>query len=84
MHDDKLLIGKSSLESEDYNTLVFCFRDVIKVTIPGFIEVVGQLAFEGCQNLQEVEIPDDSKLRTIENYGFTMSAAVELNWAEGV
>lgn len=54
------------------------------MTIPGFIEVVGQFAFEGCQNLQEVEIPDDSKLRTIENYGFTMSAAVELNWAEGV
>lgn len=79
MHDDKLLIGKSSLESEDYNTLVFCFRDVIKVTIPGFIEVVGQFA-----SLKAAKIFKKLKFPMIRNWEQLKITALQclplLNW----
>ena len=55
MYDDKLLIGKSNLEEEKYDVLVFCCRDVEKITIPNFIEIISPYAFDSCKRLQQIE-----------------------------
>ena len=36
-YDDKFIIGKSSLENEEFDVLVFCSINVEEVTIPSFI-----------------------------------------------
>ena len=48
-----------------YNRLVFCARDIEKVTIPDFIEHIDSCAFNRCAKLKIFEIPKDSKLKTI-------------------
>lgn len=60
-----MIIGKSSLDSKNYNTLVFCSRNVKKVTIPNFIEIIEPYALE---NISKIIINSDSKLREIKNY----------------
>lgn len=46
MHENKIIIEKSSIEHENYNILVFffsCSRDVEEVKIPNFIEIISLL-----------------------------------------
>lgn len=74
IYDNTFVIGKSSILNENYDVLVFCFRDIENVTIPNFIEIIGSHAFDKCKQLKEVRIPDDSKLRIIEKYAFFCSS----------
>lgn len=78
-YEDKFIIGKSSLEQENYDVLAFCVRNVKKVTIPSFIEIIQSYAFEYCEHLQEIEIPSDSKLRIIEDNAFYLTAIESIN-----
>lgn len=68
LYDDKFIISKSSKEKEEENqnfdVLVFCVRDIEKVTIPNFIEIIDKYAFNDCK-IKSIEIPPDSKLRII-------------------
>lgn len=74
IYDNTFVIGKSSILNENYDVLVFCFRDIENVTIPNFIEIIGSHAFDKCKQLKEVRILDDSKLRIIEKYAFFCSS----------
>lgn len=69
-YDDKFILGKSSPEKENFDVLVFSVRNIEKVTIPDFIEIIGPFAFYDCKKLKEIEISDNSKLRIIEKYAF--------------
>ena len=53
-----MIIGKTDIEQDDYDCLVFCSRDV---KIPNFIKRINSCAFNLCRNLRQVEIPSDSK-----------------------
>lgn len=90
--DDKMIIGKKSLESTTYDFLIYCIQSANQVTIPSYIKHICSYAFFGscieniiipsevktiekgafleCQNLQRIEIADDSKLQTIEYEAF--------------
>ena len=74
VYEDKFIIGKSSSESENYDVLVFCVRNVEKVTIPSFIKHIGAYAFDSCKKLKNIEIPINSELQTIEKYAFKESS----------
>lgn len=72
--DEKFIIGKSSIEQENYDVLIFCIRNIKKVIIPSFIKIIGPYAFEMCKKLKEVDISIGSKLETIDKYAFFCSS----------
>ncbi|KAK8896615.1 hypothetical protein M9Y10_014526 [Tritrichomonas musculus] len=63
-NDNKYIIGKSSNEQSNFDCLIFCVRNIEKITN------ICSHAFEKCVNLTEVEFPDDSKLQTIGKSAF--------------
>ena len=69
--DDKMIIGKSSIEKENYDVLVFCVRDVQEVKIPAFIETIGPYAFDRCNQLQKIEFQNDSKIQSFDLLAFS-------------
>ena len=79
VYDDKFIIGKSSIEQDNYDILVFCVRNIENVTIPSFIEIIGPYSFSHCKNLQQIEIPNDSKLRIIGEYAFSFSSITSIS-----
>lgn len=44
-YDDKIIIGKSDINSDEYDTLIFAQRDAKTVQIPQFIKVVSSFSF---------------------------------------
>lgn len=69
-YKEKIIIGKTKLEQTNFDTLVFCLRDVETITIPNFIKRICPNAFDGCNHLEKIEIPSDSKLQTIGKNAF--------------
>ena len=78
IYNDKFIIGKSSIEKDDFDVLVFASRDIKKVVIPSFIEIIGAYAFMDCISLSCVDIPHDSKLRIIDKYAFFKSSIIRI------
>ena len=74
----KMIIGKSSIENDEYDVLNFCARDIEKVTIPSFIKHIASNAFHLCNCITNVEFPADSKLETIEKFAFANSSIPSL------
>ena len=72
-YDDKFIIGKSFINQENYDKLIFCVRDIEFVNIPNFIEHICSAAFNCCKKLRNVEFSNDSKLKTIELGAFNSS-----------
>lgn len=73
VYEDKFIIGKTSKEEANYDILIFCVKDVKKVTIPNFIRIIGPFSFYECRCLQEVEFESNSKLEIIEKFSFCFS-----------
>lgn len=48
-YDEKMVIGKSDIESDEYDVLVFVSRDVQSVTIPSNIKIIGPNSFDNSQ-----------------------------------
>ena len=68
---DKMIIGKSSIESENnYDVLVFCSRNVKTIEIPNFIKTIGPYAFERCFQLSVVKIINNTNLQKIDKFAF--------------
>lgn len=78
LYKDKFIIGKSSINADKFDTLVFCIRNLKKVKIPSFIEIIGKYAFDNCQ-IRSIEIPEDSKLQIIDDYAFKESQIKYIN-----
>ncbi|KAK8871513.1 hypothetical protein M9Y10_007242 [Tritrichomonas musculus] len=74
LYENKYIIGKTSIEQENFDILVFSVRDIKVAKIPNFIEIIDQYAFSGCKYLSKVEIESDSKLRIIDENAFSFSA----------
>lgn len=69
LNDGKIILGKSSLENDVYDVLVFlCSQN--KVTVPQSVKFIQKSAFCKCNNLRFVEFPENSQLQVIEEYAF--------------
>lgn len=66
----EIILRKSNPEKENFDVLVFAFRNIEKVVIPSFIEVIEPCAFSSCTQLRQVEFYEDSKLRIIGKNAF--------------
>lgn len=69
-YEDKFIIGKSTIDSENFDVLIFSFPENKKVTIPKFIKHIGPYAFTNNNELQSIEFESNSELQTIENSAF--------------
>ena len=73
-YEDKIIIGKTNNDQNNYDCLIFCARDTQHIKIPNFIEHICSCSFENCKQLEEIEFPNDSKLQTIDKYAFSETA----------
>lgn len=73
-YSDKIIIGKKSLEDENFDVLVFCSRDARKIKIPKFIKHIGAYCFDNCMDLCTIEFEKGLQLQTIGEYGFTQAS----------
>lgn len=69
-YENKLLLGKSDLNSENYDVLHFANRNIKTATIPSFVKTINSFSFEECSQLEYIEIPPNSELETIGYYAF--------------
>lgn len=70
---DKFVIGKSTIDQDNYDVLVFCTCNDERITIPSFIKIIGSCAFQSCKSLKEVEFLPNSELQIIDDYAFSNS-----------
>lgn len=70
LFDEQILIGKSSLEEKNYDSLVLCTKNIKKITIPSFIKIIESNALSNCRQLQTIEFTKDSKLQKIDYCAF--------------
>ena len=72
----ELIIGKESIESENFDVLVYCSRDVETIKIPDFIKTIKTNAFMQCKSLKKLEVSEKSNLKTIEKDAFYYSIMI--------
>ena len=63
-----MIIGKPSLDSKNFNTLVSCSRNIEEAIVPNFIEVIEPYAIEHISKIRS-----DSKLHEIKNCSISSS-----------
>lgn len=73
-YDDSFIIGKSTLEQDDYDTLIVARKDIKTVTIPSFIKYINPHAFEHCLSIEEIKIDQNSELISIGEFSFSSSS----------
>ena len=79
LNDGKIILGKSSLENDVYDVLVFlCSQN--KVTVPQSVKAIQKSAFCKCKNLRFVEFPENSQLQVIEEYDFESTAIQSISF----
>ena len=64
----QIIVGKSDTKSDIFDTIIFVDRSSTHITIPKFIKYIYSSAFENCNSLSEIEIPEDSEIDTIPIY----------------
>lgn len=72
-YDDKFIIGKSDISTDDFDVIIFAPRNVTNVVIPSFIKKIASCAFYNCFNLKKVEFSNDSQLQIIDSYAFGLT-----------
>ena len=70
LFDDKLLIYKSTITNELYDSIVWCKPTVIEIKVPSFIKNIGNYAFSGCTLLKQISFENPSSVTKIGNYAF--------------
>ena len=76
--EDKIIIGKSNPESDDYDDLIFVRKDITKLTIPAFVKRITPYSFCNCKNLDSIEFEENSKLQIIESRAFFLCSIESL------
>lgn len=72
--NNSFIVKKSNLENNYFDVLLFARRNINEVIIPSYIKSISSYAFENCYNLWYVDIPANSKLKTIGSCAFSFSA----------
>ena len=68
--DNKLLLGKSCPDNDEFDVILFAARDIEEISIPSNIKIISSYAFEYCLYLNKVEIPPNSNLQIIGSFAF--------------
>lgn len=57
---------------------------IATLEIPASVEIIGQYAFNDCDNLEKITIPENSSLRIISDYAFTSASITEIDLPESL
>lgn len=76
--DKKLILGKISESSENYEVLIFANRDIEEATIPSNIKIISSYSFSDCEKLKEIKFTEDSQLFSIDEDAFFCSSIKSL------
>lgn len=68
--NNKIIIGKSDINSDIFDQLIFSCHNVKAIHIPSSIKTICSYAFNNCYSLKKVTFSKDSKLENINNYAF--------------
>lgn len=71
-YDDNFIIGKSDVQSENYDLLIFARRDIVTAKIQPY-------CFQYCTELLKVEFENNSQLQVIGRYAFSEASISEIN-----
>lgn len=71
---EKILLGKTDVNCEVYDILVFACRDLQQISIPSFVRIIGPYALNLCSCIEKVDFSEDSKLQSIEKNAFSYSS----------
>ena len=71
--DNKLLLGKTCPDNDEFDSILFAARDIQEISIPSNIKKISSYAFDNCQKLIKVYISPNSNLQTIESNAFQYS-----------
>lgn len=72
--EGKMIVGKSTPQSEDFDVIVYANKNIEEVVIPSNIKYIKSYAFWNCRKLQKVEFSNDSKLISIGKLAFKFTA----------
>lgn len=70
-YENKYIIGKTNLNSDIFDILIFARRNIKDATIPSFIKNIAPYAFECCNKIQKIEI---SNVQIIGKFAFSDSS----------
>ena len=71
--DEKIIVGKSDINSSNYDVLFFAVRNIQKLIVPSFIKYISPYAFDECKMLKIIEFSEDSELLSIDKFSFSYS-----------
>ncbi|KAK8892760.1 hypothetical protein M9Y10_030001 [Tritrichomonas musculus] len=83
LYDEKFLIGKS-INSEDFDRLLFAQRYIEEAEIPSFVKIIETCAFDNCQKLQTVTFSKSSQLEKIENGAFSETSIRHISFPDSL
>lgn len=69
--DNKFIIGKTSLNSNNFDLLIFAQRCIENAIIPSYISKISSYSFDKCTILETIEFSNNSKLKEIGNNAFS-------------
>ena len=75
--DDQYLLGKTNIDQDNFDVLLFARRDIIEAIIPPYIKVIGPRSFDCCSNLNSIKFTKDSQLESIEEYAFSKCLSLQ-------
>lgn len=73
IYENKFIIGKSTQNIDNYDTLVYSFNINENIIIPDFIEYISSNVFQNFRKLKHVEIGSNSNLKIIGEDAFSQT-----------
>ena len=78
IEEGKYLIGKSDSNKDEFDNLLFGYRDIKEISIPSHIKIISSYAFQCCFNLTKIEILPNSNLQIIGKFAFYQTKIKEI------
>ena len=73
IHENRMIIGKSSVDQDNFNVLVCSFEQKEIISIPNFIEIIGSNSFGSNKKFKKPLFSKDSRLKIIDKNAFSLS-----------
>lgn len=80
MIDNKMIIGKSDPNSENFDILISSVLNICHANVPSYIKQIAPCCFANTKNLLEINFQDDSELLSISENAFIGSSLKHISF----
>lgn len=74
----QIVLRKSDINSEVFDVLVFANRNIEKAVIPSYVKFISPEAFDRCNDIEYIEIPENSELVSFDSQSFSKCSIHEI------